>query len=286
MTNPVVEVEKLSYKYPSSEEWVLHNINFTVEKGEFLGIVGPTGAGKTTLALCLRGLIPHNFGGSIAGKVLINGQNTLEKSPGALADQVGIVFQNAETQAVGLTVLEDFAFGLENMQLSKEEMQQRIQRVAEIVGLAELFERQPWALSGGQKQRLAIGGVLVMEPNVLILDEPTAELDPVGKTEVFRIVAALQEERDLTIVMIEHEVETLADVADRILVLDQGEVALLAPPEEAFRQIDLFHRVRERVPFVAELLQDLIDRGLLPEERFTSREERAIAVLRDYLGGG
>jgi energy-coupling factor transport system ATP-binding protein len=285
MASSVIDVEKLSYKYPSSKDWVLHNVNLTVEKGEFLGIVGPTGAGKTTLAMCLRGLIPHNFGGTIAGKVAVSGANILERTPGALADKVGIVFQNAETQAIGLTVLEDLAFGLENMKFSKEEMQDRIDRVAEIVGLSDFLDRKPWALSGGQKQRLAIGGVLVMKPDVLILDEPTAELDPVGKTEVFEIISGLRKQQDLTIVMIEHEVETLADVADRILVLDHGEIALIAPPEEAFRQIELFEKVRERVPFVAELLHTLIGQGLLPEDCFTSREDQAIALLRNHLKG-
>jgi len=284
MDEPIVNVKDLSYQYPSGKDWALHNVSFRVEEGEFFGIVGPTGAGKTTLAMCLRGLIPQNFGGKISGSIKIAGVGTMSKTPGELADRVGIVFQNAETQAIGLTVREDLAFGLENMKVTREEMQKRIDRVSKLIGLSEFLEREPWALSGGQKQKLAIGGVLAMEPDVLILDEPTAELDPVSKSSIFDIVRRLQDE-GVTIIMIEHEVETLADVADRILVLNEGEIAMIAPPDEAFREVSLFKDVRERVPFVADLMSTLVDQGAVPENRFTSREEEAIAVLKEYLEG-
>lgn len=284
MEQPIIKIEKLSYKYPTSEDWVLRDVSFSVHRGEVLGIVGPTGAGKTTLGMCIRGLIPHNIGGTISGKVLFNGVSTLELNPGELADKIGIVFQNAESQAIGLTVLEDLAFGPENMNLEPEAIQERINRVTEEVGLLNLLDRESFALSGGQKQRLAIGGVLVMEPEVLVVDEPTSELDPIGKVEIFEIIKNLRKEQNYTIIVIEHEVEALAEIADRILVLYHGTVEALGYPDEIFRNLSLFRNVKERTPYVAELLADLIDRGHIAEDQFSSKENEAIKVLQKCLG--
>ena len=159
----------------------------------------------------------------------------------------------------------------------------RLRQILEVVHLSDLLERETWALSGGQKQRLALGAALVMEPQVLVLDEPTAELDPQSKTEVFEIIDRLRRERHLTVVMIEHEVEALAEVADRILVMNQGRVVSLGAPREVFRQAALFQRVRERAPFVAEALAELVEAGLLPESEFTVAEDEAVALLSRYL---
>jgi energy-coupling factor transporter ATP-binding protein EcfA2 len=283
MKLPIIEIQKLSYRYPTSGGWTLNDISFTVNRGEIFGIVGPTGAGKTTLGMCIRGLIPHNIGGTISGKVLLNGTSTLELNPGELADEIGIVFQNAESQAIGLTVLEDLAFGPENMNLAPEIIQERINRVAEDMDLMSLLDRESYALSGGQKQRLAIGGVLVMEPKALVLDEPTAELDPIGKVEIFETIKTLRKERNYTIVVIEHEVEALAEIADRILVLNHGIVEALGKPDEIFRRIGLFREVKEKTPFVAELLADLIERGHMREDQFTSKENEAVKLLQKCL---
>ena len=283
MDTPIIEVNHVSYKYPTAAGWVLEDIAFSVDKGEILGIIGPTGAGKTTLAMCMRGLIPYNVGGTFGGRIFVNGQDTLAMNPGELADKIGIVFQNAETQAIGLTVIEDLAFGLENLNLAPDVMEDRINRVSRVVGLEGFLDRETFALSGGQKQRLAIGGVLVMEPDILILDEPTAELDPVGKTEVFEIVRSLQQDRNLTIVMVEHEVETLAEVADRILVLEGGKVIALASTKEIFKRTDLFNQVRERVPFAAKLAIQLIEKRVLSERQFTCVEDELIRLIRDLV---
>jgi len=184
MESPILEARRLSYKYPDSPDWVLRDISLAVAPGEFLAIVGPTGAGKTTLALCLRGLIPHNFGGTMAGDVIVEGESILPKTPAELAATIGIVFQNPEAQAIGLTVLEDLSFGLGNLRVPPEEMRARIDQLAEVVQLGHLLDRETWALSGGQKQRLAIASVLAMQPKILIMDEPTAELDPRSKREL------------------------------------------------------------------------------------------------------
>jgi energy-coupling factor transporter ATP-binding protein EcfA2 len=283
MESPILEARRLSYKYPDSPDWVLRDISLAVAPGEFLAIVGPTGAGKTTLALCLRGLIPHNFGGTMAGDVIVEGESILPKTPAELAATIGIVFQNPEAQAIGLTVLEDLSFGLGNLRVPPEEMRARIDQLAEVVQLGHLLDRETWALSGGQKQRLAIASVLAMQPKILIMDEPTAELDPRSKRELFRVVRDLQRQRELTIVMIEHEVEELAEAADRILLLSEGRVAAVGTPEKVLRQVALFGDVHERVPYVAELLAGLIAAGLLQEGEFTPREEEAVARLGRLL---
>ena len=283
MESPILEARRLSYKYPDSPDWVLRDISLAVAPGEFLAIVGPTGAGKTTLALCLRGLIPHNFGGTMAGDVIVEGESILPKTPAELAATIGIVFQNPEAQAIGLTVLEDLSFGLGNLRVPPEEMRARIDQLAEVVQLGHLLDRETWALSGGQKQRLAIASVLAMQPKILIMDEPTAELDPRSKREFFRVVRDFQRQRELTIVMIEHEVEELAEAADRILLLSEGRVAAVGTPGKVLRQVALFGDVHERVPYVAELLAGLIAAGLLQEGEFTPREEEAVARLGRLL---
>lgn len=283
MTASIIEFEAFSYKYPNSADWTLRDLTFQVDQGEFLGIVGPTGAGKTTLSMCMRGLVPHNFGGTVSGAFHVCGKPMITTTPDKLAGRVGIVFQNPETQVVGLTVQEDLAFGAENLALPPEEIRRRIDEIAEIVQIGHLLDRETWALSGGQKQRLAIGGALVMQPDVLILDEPTAELDPQSKQKIFQIVRDLQRQKDLTIIMIEHEVDDLAEVADRIMALHAGEIKALGSPEQVFRDVGLFKEIQERVPFVIELQSELIKSGLMPEAAFTVHEDEALRYLSSAL---
>ena len=278
MTNSIIDVKNLRYKYPNAEEFVLKNLSFTIEKGECIAILGPTGAGKTTLAMALRGLIPHNFGGVYGGEVLINGINTLEVEPGEFADQIGLVFQNAETQTVGLIVIEDLAFGLENMNIQSIEMEKRINKVSKLVDIEDLLERETYALSGGQKQRLAIGGVLAMEPDIIILDEPTAEVDPVGKEEIVRILSRLKSQKK-TIILIEHEVEAIINLADRIMVMDKGEIRSFLEINESFKNLRLLNEVNERIPFSVDLIDHLYNIGVVSDSEISYREADVIDLL-------
>jgi energy-coupling factor transporter ATP-binding protein EcfA2 len=283
MEMPVVQIEGLTFHYPDSEP-VLRDINLEIKRGEFIGITGPSGAGKTTLCMCLKGLIPHVIGGTMRGRVIVQGKNTRKTEPSILAEAVAMVFQDPEAQIVGLTVEEDLAFGPENLMRPPDLIRAAIPRVLQTVGLSGYERRETYRLSGGQKQRIAIASALMMEPQVLILDEPTSELDPQGKDEVFEVVRTLREEHDVTIIMVEHEVEQLADVADRIIALDHGSIVADAPPREFFRNAELFHRTEgERLPQVAALLLALEAEQLVKLTDFTPYEEEAIARLNQLL---
>src|SRR5438128_3557615 len=224
MGAPVVQVEGLTFRYPVSDQ-VLRGINLEINQGDFVGITGPSGAGKTTLCMCLKGLIPHVVGGTMRGRVTVRGMDTRKTEPSILAEAVAMVFQDPESQIVGLTVEEDLAFGPENLMRPARLIRDEIPKMLQTVGLTGYEQRETYKLSGGQKQRIAIAAALMMEPQVLILDEPTSELDPLGKTEVFQVVRRLREEHQVTIIMGQHETETLGDVADRIITHDTGRMS-------------------------------------------------------------
>ena len=281
---PVIHVRDLTYRYPSGETDVLHHIDLDVVPGEFLGITGPSGAGKSTLCLCLKGLIPQAMGGVMGGSVVVDGLDTFEAGPAKLAERVAMVFQDPESQIIGLTVAEDLAFGPENLTIAAAAIRDRIPGVLETVGLAGFEDRETYSLSGGQKQRVAIAAALMMEPSILILDEPTSELDPIGKAEVFQTVRRLREEHHVTVVMVEHEIEQLAEVADRIIVVDQGRILADAPPRDLFRDAELFRKTEgERLPQVAEALLALEAAGLVGPDDFTPNEDEAVEVLARLL---
>ncbi|OLC57412.1 MAG: hypothetical protein AUH85_03295 [Chloroflexi bacterium 13_1_40CM_4_68_4] len=282
----VIAVDGLSFRYPVGKEDVLAGIDLRVRKGEFLGITGSSGAGKSTLCLSLRGLIPHSIGGQMKGTVTVAGRRTTDASPAQLGEIVGLVFQDPEAQIIGLSVEEDLAFGPENYAWPRERIRERIREVLEMVRLDGMETRETYSLSGGQKQRVAIAAALMMLPQVLILDEPTSELDPIGKEEVFTTIRRLKEERDITIVMVEHAVEQLAQFADRIIVMDKGHIVAEDPPRQLFRNVELFHHLDgERVPQVAEVLFALERDGLVQPSQFTPLEDEAVNVLAESLEG-
>jgi len=232
---PVVEVENLRYRYPGQQRLALDGISFTAEEGQFIGIIGPNLSGKSTLCHALMGLVPHFYKGAIGGRVVVAGLDVHETPVAEMSRHVGLVFQNPFTQITGskLTVYEETAFGLEYTGVPREEMVVRIEKALKLLGLWELRDRSPFALSGGQMQRLAIASVLAMEPKVLVLDEPTSQLDPQGTREVFDAVAALCRQ-GMTVIMAEHKIELLAAHADRILVLQDGKLVADDSPRAVF----------------------------------------------------
>lgn len=275
----VIRVRDLQFRYPGATRDALAGINLDVRRGEFVGVTGPSGAGKSTLCLCLKGLIPAGtFGGtiSVAGHPVVPG--------GAYIEDSALVFQNPETQIIGLTVAEDLAFGPENLRRDPAGIRAAIPRYLEQVRLSGYEEADTYRLSGGQKQRLAIADALILEPQILILDEPTSELDPIGKDEVFEVIERLRRERSITVVMVEHAAEQLADMADRIVVLADGALVDQGPPDELYRNPRLFHRPdAERAPQISEVLFQLVQAGLISDEQFTAREETGIQRLRSLL---
>jgi energy-coupling factor transport system ATP-binding protein len=222
----MIRVEFLTYTYPDRTAPALHEIDLQIPSGQFCGIIGPNGAGKSTLCYTLTGFIPHFYRGTCEGRVMVAGTD-LSKTPlSALAGEVGLVFQNPFNQITGsrYTVREEIAFGLENLAVPREEMIARVEEALEQAGLTSLGDRSPYTLSGGQQQRLAIASIIVMRPKVLVLDEPTSQLDPIGTKEVFSTLHELVNRRDICVILTGHKLEWLASFADRIIVLHKGHI--------------------------------------------------------------
>lgn len=261
---PIIELQRLSVRYDDTESYALRNVDLEVQPGDFVAILGSHGAGKTTLCLTLNGIIPNMIRADMWGKLVVNGQVPPSTAVREMARGIGMVFDNPEFQMSQLTVAEEVALGMQNLGVPRETMLERIPYVLKLVGLEGFDKRSPLALSGGQQQRLAMASALAMEPDILVLDEPTTNLDPVGKQDVFRIVHELNEERGLTVVVAEHEVEVIAEFADRVLVLDKGEVVRSGPPGEVFSQVDELTGLDLRVPQVSALAHHLQADDLWP----------------------
>lgn len=227
-----VRLEKLTYSYPHSDSFAICDVNLELKKGEFVLLAGPSGCGKSTLVRCLNRLVPEISGGSLSGSILLLGKDLRHEKVHRLALEVGMVFQNPETQLFSLTVAEDIAFGPENLGLSRQEVRARVEKALKEVGLERVKNHFIFTLSGGEKQRTAIGGNLAMQPEILVLDEPTSDLDPAGTLEVLELLRKLNEEKKTTIVLIEHKLDTVFEIADRMLVMDEGRIILDGKPFE------------------------------------------------------
>jgi energy-coupling factor transport system ATP-binding protein len=229
----IVNLQNVTYKYPLTGVPVLKNINLQIEEGEFVAVVGPNGAGKSTLCYTLAGFVPHFFKGEITGSVEVAG---IESSQSTLEEwvlNVGLAFQNPFNQISGAkyTVFEELAFGLENIGVPRDEMKARVSNAMELTGIGDLGERSPYSLSGGQQQRVALASILVMQPKVLVLDEPTSQMDPIGTREVFGVIRKMAE-RGMTVILVEHKVEWIAQFADRVIALQDGQILLNGTPSE------------------------------------------------------
>ncbi len=238
MTEPVVHIEELQYRYRGQKEYALDGINLDVNKGEFLVVMGPSEAGKSTLAATFNGLIPHFHVGKLKGNVLVMGANTREKTVANMAETVGMVFQDFEAQLFSTNVELEVAFGPENFAVERPEIKKRIDENLAYVGLNAFRKRAPSTLSGGQKQKLAIASVLALKPTILVMDEPTTDLDPISKMGVFEITNELRKRDDITLIVIEHETEEALN-ADRILLIKDGQIQKLGPAREILSDVDL-----------------------------------------------
>jgi energy-coupling factor transporter ATP-binding protein EcfA2 len=232
---------------------VLRDVSFEVARGESVVLLGRVGSGKTTLCMALNGLVPHMTGGVFRGNVHVLGRNTREHPVADMAAGVGLVFQDAESQLVQMRVEDEVAFGLENLGVPSAEMEDRVRWALDAVGLSDYRERSPLLLSGGEKQRVAIAAMLAMQPRVLVLDEPTASLDPAGKIAVFKVLQELRRRHDITIFMATQELERITRFADRVLVLHDGRIALDGPPTEVLRHVPKLQEMGVGVPQVVEL---------------------------------
>jgi energy-coupling factor transport system ATP-binding protein len=229
----IVELSHVTYTYPTTQTPALRDINLAIEQGEFLAIVGSNEAGKSTLCYTISGFVPHFFHGELDGDVLIAGLDLKQVKLNEWVLNVGLVFQNPFNQISGskFTVFEEIAFGLENLGVERSEMIKRVERAMERTGISDLADRSPYSLSGGQQQKVALTSILVMEPQVFVLDEPTSQLDPIGSREVFQVIKDMSRE-GITVIMAEHKIEWVAEFADRVIVLDEGEIIQAGTPRE------------------------------------------------------
>lgn len=280
---PIIEIKNLSYIYSPNtayEKKALDNINLTIGKGEFIGVIGHTGSGKSTLIQHLNSLMKPT-----KGSIFINGEdiNADKNKLKQIRQKVGLVFQYPEHQLFEMTVLKDVAFGPNNMGLSKEEVNQRVKAAIKTVGLKEeVYEKSPFELSGGQKRRVAIAGVLAMNPEVLILDEPTAGLDPKGRDEILDAIKKLHEERGITVILVSHSMEDVAKMVSRIIVMHKGKVALTGTPKEVFAKVDEIEKMGLAAPQISYVLTELNKKGYhLPNDVYTIEE--ATQVLYDFM---
>ena len=267
-----IRVENLELAY-QSEKLALKGISFSIEKGTYVCILGHNGSGKSTLAKILVGLLSD-----YKGEIYIFDELVSRKNINSLRSKIGIVFQNPDNQFVGSTVADDIAFGLENKAVPQKEMQPIIDRFVKSVGMEDYLDREPSSLSGGQKQRVALAGVLAMSPEILILDEATAMLDPKGKAEVDSLISSIRKEKpELTILSITHDLEEAAK-ADEVLVLNDGKLLLQGTPKSVFSYMDELKKASLDVPFIYKLIACLKEKGLeIPEDIDT------IEKLGEYL---
>lgn len=230
-----IKVENLTYAYPFSDKNALENISFSIMSGECVGIIGRNGAGKSTLCLALTGLVPKFFKGRYSGKVLLGGEDVRQIPYEKLVTKIGLVLQNPFSQITGarITVYGEVAFGLENLGIPRDEIKRRVEAVLKALDLWEKKDENPFELSGGQLQKLAIASVLVLQPEVLILDEPTSQLDPVGTKEVFEIISQMKRQ-GITIVLVEHKYEMLVEYVDKIIFLHEGKMIAFDEAEKIF----------------------------------------------------
>ena len=227
------KIENVNYKYPLEDKQALKNINIEIKKGEFWAVIGKNGSGKTTFCNMLRRFVPDFYKGELTGKITLEDKELKDYSQKELVQKIGFVFQNPFTQISGVkdTVFEEIAYGLENLGLDKEEIISRIEKILKLLEIEKLRDRNPYDLSGGQKQRVALASIIAMDPDILVIDEPTSQLDPKGTEDIFKIINLMANEGK-TIILVEHKLELIAEYAQNILVLDEGEIILSGKAEE------------------------------------------------------
>ena len=220
----VIETRNLSYTYPGATKPSISDVSLKVEKGDFVLITGPSGCGKTTLCRCFNGLIPHFYQGELKGEITVAEKDVTKHQTHEMAKHVGLVFQNPENQLFALSIEKDVAFGLENLGFSREEMRKRVDWALNLTGIYDLRERSPHEVSGGQQQRVAIASVLAMQPEIIVLDEPTSFLDPLSAEKIFQVIHELNQTLGMTVVLVEHRLDLTARYANHIIIMDEGKV--------------------------------------------------------------
>lgn len=275
----IIECRNVTYSYPLAETPAIRELNVRIERGKFYGVIGENGSGKTTLCALLRGFAPSFYKGELEGEILVEGKRTTDYG-GELSAKIGYVFQNPFTQISGVkdTVFEEVAYGLENFGVPVDEIEKRVVDVMRLTDIETLALKNPFDLSGGQMQRVALASVIVLDPDILIIDEPTSQLDPEGTESVFAVIRALKERRK-TIILVEHKIDLIAEYADEVLVMQEGRVIAAGEKEEILSDMSLLEQ-GAALPQVAILGSRLKERGF-PIARIPVTEKQAAQLIAE-----
>ena len=277
----VIETKGLTYTYPGASKQSLQDATLSIERGEFAILTGPSGCGKTTLCRCFNGLIPHFYAGELKGDLKVADLSVNEHTIGEMAKRVGLVFQNPENQLFALSVEKDVAFGLENLGMPREQMQERVDWALEMTGIEDLRERAPHELSGGQQQRVAIASVLAMQPEIIVFDEPTSFLDPLGAQKIFEVISHLNKKLGITVILVEHRLDLAARYARHVVIMDEGKIVLDGKPRDIFNSEQAW-LLGVGVPKAVRLWRLLEENGVALKGIPTSSDE-ATKYLKEVL---
>lgn len=284
----MIEIKELTFKYSGSKKNALENVSLTIEKGDFVGLIGESGAGKTTLCSCINGLIPHHYTGDFYGSVKIQGTDTFDIEPGKLALKVGSVFQDVDSQLVSFFVEDEILFGLENFGIPKDQIEQRITAALEALEIQELRHREISTLSGGQKQKVAIAAILALEPDILVLDEPTGELDPASSIQIFKLLQKLNKEKGITIVVAEQKIMLLCEYVKKLIVLEKGTLIHYGEIRSTLTHQKEMEEAGINCPRVLTLTSRMAEEGLVPdsytkEDRICLNAEECADFIRKVM---
>ena len=285
----MIEIQELTFKYNGAKKNALDKISLEIEKGGFVGIIGESGAGKTTLCNCINGLIPHHYTGDFYGSVKVDGTDTFEINAGKLALKVGSVFQDIESQITGYFVEDEILFGLENFGIPADEIESRITSALETMGIGELRHKEISSLSGGQKQKVVIAAILALEPDILVLDEPTGELDPASSVQIFQMLKKLNEEKGITIIVAEQKIMLLCEFVKKLIVLEHGTCVHYGEIRSTLTHQREMEEAGINCPRVLTLTGKMVDQGLAPkgmkaEDRICLNAQEAAEFIKKVAG--
>ena len=285
----MIEIQELTFKYNGAKKNALENISLEIQKGDFVGIIGESGAGKTTFCNCLNGLIPHHYTGDFYGSVKIEGQDTFEIKPDKLALKVGSVFQDIESQIVSYFVEDEILFGLENFGVPADQIESRITEALDALDISELRHREISTLSGGQKQKVVFASILALQPDYLILDEPTGELDPASSLQIFKLLKKLNEEKGITIIIAEQKIMLLCEFVKKLIVLEKGTVVHYGEIRSTLTHQKEMEEAGINCPRVLTLTGKMMEKGLTPagmksEDRICLNAQEAADFVKKCIG--
>lgn len=285
----MIEIQELTFKYKGAKKNALEKISLEIEKGGFVGIIGESGAGKTTLCNCINGLIPHHYTGDFYGSVKVDGTDTFEINAGKLALKVGSVFQDIESQITGYFVEDEILFGLENFGIPADQIESRITSALETMGISELCHKEISSLSGGQKQKVVIAAILALEPDILVLDEPTGELDPASSVQIFQMLKKLNEEKGITIIVAEQKIMLLCEFVKKLIVLEHGTCVHYGEIRSTLTHQREMEEAGINCPRVLTLTGKMLDQGLTPagmkaEDRICLNAQEAAEFVKKVAG--